>query len=339
MVKQHSQEEWPVMISDFGRIHSTDVIEREAASALGLRFRQLSAGSFDSELRFARTDHVVAYHERSNRTFQMQGTARADLFTFVAVLPGHPAGHWCGQPLGHDRMGTVSPGAEMTAVPRLGSHHWAIMAYPQVVLRLADEFEVRALGRSGSGVLECNPRSLHGFGSQLISLIDQLGLRPTHHDRAASRRIQRGILRALFTAIRSGERSPLSPPGNGSLRRRGLRRALDLIHESSDRVSIEELAAETGVSQRTLEYAFRDALDVTPVRYVLVHRLNGARRELGAADPAETSVTAIASRWGFTELGRFAVEYKKLFGESPSETLRGPGRTRTFDTRRLATLV
>jgi len=50
--------------------------------------------------------------------------------------------------------------------------------------------------------------------------------------------------------------------------------------------------------------------------------MNLARRALSRADSARTTVTAIALDHGFGELGRFSVQYRRLFGESPSETLR-----------------
>jgi AraC-like DNA-binding protein len=49
--------------------------------------------------------------------------------------------------------------------------------------------------------------------------------------------------------------------------------------------------------------------------------MHSARRALREAAPS-TSVTDIAMRYGFWQLGRFAVEYKALVGESPSATLR-----------------
>ena len=82
------------------------------------------------------------------------------------------------------------------------------------------------------------------------------------------------------------------------------------------------LADRVGVSQRTLEASFREEFGVTPVRYLRVRRMNEARRELVTTAPGTGTVTAIATRHGFDELGRFSVEYRQLFGESPRETLR-----------------
>jgi transcriptional regulator GlxA family with amidase domain len=55
-------------------------------------------------------------------------------------------------------------------------------------------------------------------------------------------------------------------------------------------------------------------------------RLDSVRTELTNSDPGGTTVTAVAGRWGFVHLGRFADQYRQQFGESPSETLRATVR-------------
>jgi AraC-like DNA-binding protein len=60
------------------------------------------------------------------------------------------------------------------------------------------------------------------------------------------------------------------------------------------------------------------------VRYLWLRRMNLVRPALLRADPAVATVTGIATDHGFWELGRFSVEYRALFGESPSATLRRP---------------
>jgi len=76
-----------------------------------------------------------------------------------------------------------------------------------------------------------------------------------------------------------------------------------------------------GVGARTVQRSFREYFDLTITDYLNAVRLDAAHRELAAAQPAQDSVTAIALRSGFSHLGRFSVEFRKRFGESPRETL------------------
>ncbi|MGZ0714390.1 AraC family transcriptional regulator [Pseudomonas palleroniana] len=86
-------------------------------------------------------------------------------------------------------------------------------------------------------------------------------------------------------------------------------------------LSIEQLAEHAGVSVRTLFAGFRDFCDTTPMAYLRNLRLEQVHLEL-SSQSREASVTDIAFKWGFAHLGRFAQEYKKRFGETPSTTLR-----------------
>jgi transcriptional regulator GlxA family with amidase domain len=75
------------------------------------------------------------------------------------------------------------------------------------------------------------------------------------------------------------------------------------------------------VSERTLRKAFHQLYGVPPCRHLRMLRLSQARRALMAADDKLVTVTEIATDCGFLELGRFSVEYRKVYGESPSQTL------------------
>jgi AraC-like DNA-binding protein len=100
-----------------------------------------------------------------------------------------------------------------------------------------------------------------------------------------------------------------------------VRKVEDWIEEQPAQ-SVIDICHGLGVSLRTLQRAFHGTLGIGPSRYLAVRRLARARNALLAAEPYETSVTAIAIDLGFWELGRFAGYYRRMFGESPSETLR-----------------
>jgi AraC-like DNA-binding protein len=86
-------------------------------------------------------------------------------------------------------------------------------------------------------------------------------------------------------------------------------------------ISVDQLAALSGVSLRSLYAGFKQFCGVSPMQYLKQLRLERARAELMGHTQIDT-VAGIALRWGFDHLGRFAIDYKKRFGESPSQTLR-----------------
>jgi AraC-like DNA-binding protein len=87
------------------------------------------------------------------------------------------------------------------------------------------------------------------------------------------------------------------------------------------KVALSEICDEIEVPERTLRMCCEEFVGVSPMRYLLLQRLNRARSALKRADPSTTSVAEIARNHQFLELGRFAVTYRATFGESPSATL------------------
>jgi AraC family transcriptional regulator, ethanolamine operon transcriptional activator len=84
-----------------------------------------------------------------------------------------------------------------------------------------------------------------------------------------------------------------------------------------------DLCEAAGVSERTLRNAFQSVYGMSPIRFLQLRRLHQVRRALRR--DAAVSVTEVALRHGFVNLGRFAAEYRQLFGESPSLTRRNAG--------------
>lgn len=102
-----------------------------------------------------------------------------------------------------------------------------------------------------------------------------------------------------------------------------LRRAEDFLMQHLTRpVTRPELAAAAGVSIRTVSRGFHERYGIGPLAWLKLRRLEAAQRELRSMAPGETSVTEVALRYGFEHLGRFAADYRRRFGETPSATLR-----------------
>ena len=85
-------------------------------------------------------------------------------------------------------------------------------------------------------------------------------------------------------------------------------------------VTLTELSRHCGVAQRTLEYGFRQVYDTTPLAFIRSQRLTRNRMALLGAR-ASTSISDTARACGFTHMGQYCKDYRRLFGETPSMTL------------------
>lgn len=97
----------------------------------------------------------------------------------------------------------------------------------------------------------------------------------------------------------------------------------DLANNSGEALpNLDLISSELGVGRRTLFYALRQSLGLTPRRYLEIRRLIELRKQLRKTDPSDSTVTDLATELGFGDLGRMAGKYRRQFGEYPSETLR-----------------
>jgi len=105
--------------------------------------------------------------------------------------------------------------------------------------------------------------------------------------------------------------------------RRVVQRTRDYLQTYTDRcVTVHELCEQLGSSPRALQDCFHKHLGLSPKAYLKARKLNEAHRELQNVDSTCASVRAVAERFGFWHLSQFAVDYRHLFGELPSVTLR-----------------
>jgi AraC family ethanolamine operon transcriptional activator len=168
-------------------------------------------------------------------------------------------------------------------------------------------------------------RTLHqaAFGELVSGWFTAAGSAAARGRRLDRRSIGRSVLQSVLHLVCASTEDD-GPPPAGWRSLRICRAATAVVEQWQDAEApptVADLCAGAGVSERTLQYAFRDHVGMSPVAHLRCRRLNGARAALLAADPQAISVTDVAMRFSFLHLGRFAGDYKRLFGEAPSVTL------------------
>jgi AraC family ethanolamine operon transcriptional activator len=137
------------------------------------------------------------------------------------------------------------------------------------------------------------------------------------------------LLHAYLTMLAEAAKGERLPDRHTWLDAARLLRLADeyVRHRDDEPILVGELAQACDVPRRTLTRAFHRFVGMGPGAYLRRRRLSAARRELRTAAPGSVTITDVAFRFGFWHLSRFAVEYRSMFGESPSQTLhrrRGP---------------
>lgn len=245
--------------------------------------------------------------------------------TVFVPLAGLQVGN--GQPLHDHSVLVLNPRAELTVASR-EAHDWCSVFLPNDLFNLDESANAESSGASpDSQVIDIGSQATIRLRRLLASLERSLRLEP---DLTSTSAIQKSIeseLLAAFQFVVAGNDAPQPKMGRPCFPRREIiRRTVDKVEQhENESLSIEELVQEVGVSERTLRDIFLNYYGVPPQRYFTVKRLHQARAVLQDADPACTRVTAVAAEFGFWHFGRFARNYRRLFGEAPSQTLKKYG--------------
>lgn len=138
-----------------------------------------------------------------------------------------------------------------------------------------------------------------------------------------ARTLEQGLARSMIYCIADSEAE--FQHTENMRRSTVISRLEEVLASHRDRpLHLAEICQATGIPERTLRVYCHEHLGVGPIKYLWLRRMFLVRAALLRASAAVASVTGIASDYGFWELGRFAVQYRTLFGERPSETLHRP---------------
>jgi AraC family ethanolamine operon transcriptional activator len=288
-----------------------------------LRMQQMSRGDFRADLDFAQVNGILLTQERWSRRVFATGATPAGYFAVAGVCTEKLI-KYAGVQIGCANIMTGVDGTDIEFATPDGSEHWVMLVpIPLFVAQLGDQLAAELLprGRTFNG----DPRIIRQLSSLVFRVIAKL--RENRSSRANGlllNAIQSQLLGAVTELLVSSDRNPerSTPRKRFHACRRAIRFAGQLDHP----ISVDELAAAAGVTRRVLELGFKESFDISPQRYLRRARLNGLHRDLRGASANGTTVTEAANRWGFVELGRTAGDFRELFGESPSATLKREGR-------------
>jgi AraC-like DNA-binding protein len=217
------------------------------------------------------------------------------------------------------------PGDQIDCASEPGFHVMTYSISERLLSKLGHDSGIHRPGKTlqRNKVVPISNRSREALQGAIAGIYHQVGpdgkgLKSEPVRGALEKTIPRLILSAIAEAQDIKIRSPLT-------KRR--RQALMTIEQNLTSspipfTTVGELCHATRVSERTLQYLFRQKYGITPKAYLKLVRLNKVRRALYRADFRKTKIADIANENGFWHMGQFAKDYKKLFGELPSETFK-----------------
>ena len=289
-------------------------------------YHQLSGGNFRGVLNEAWFGNVQLFREQTNRIVYQTGKAWDGSRTLAIPIQIEGDGLFCGSRFGGNSMITLGHG---------DTFDFRTPETLDVLAVSADAKDLREFGLHvwktdiddricGPGILSLAPGAVDSLKKFLLLAFDTIKTTPRILNYPQIRkRMEQEIYNNLFSVLCGSDELKIESSTSPSRKTIVSRAKEYVLNNPEEPVMIADLCRVLGVSRRTLQYSFEGVLDVSPVTYLRSVRLVNVRRFLKQAPcDSETYVADAAARWGFWHLSRFAADYKLLFGELPSQTLR-----------------
>lgn len=303
---------------------SFDEIAEYADSLQGvwnLDFRQFTTAAGAGACRYATDGRALIYREHYQAVIGVRGALGGEAICFMLTNDSGRSGKWDGGGWPNASIAYGRSDREVAAMMPGGTVNHAAVVSLDV---FQNEFECLA-GRSVEKLFP-NDEVFLGINPEAGKILEMEWLDMLETPRS-QRNLTRGIIESL---VRACDNPVAGRCGSLKPSKALFRRAMDLIDGADGLMTSADLALMLGVSLRSLELAFKACAGMPPVRYLHLHRLNHVHELLLKAEPSEVSVSTVALEHGFMQLGRFSGEYRRLFGELPSATLRKTWRRPGF---------
>jgi AraC-like DNA-binding protein len=277
---------------------------------------------------------AVVFHS-TNRRVRTRTSARGGLLAYV-TFGRKSKGTANGIPVGAGLMLAAAPDVEASFVADAGYESVTFLLRPDEI-----RAHLAARQRDGEFRLPRGVETLHVDGESARRLfewgkrlVDAAARQPELFNERETERIAAHVeLVELLLAVLGGARD--FEPDRSDRTRQAQAHIVKVAEDhalsrTGDHLYVSDLCKAAAVSERALEYAFKEVMGMTPVTYLIRVRLHRVRQTLLAATQGSTTVSTEALNWGFWHFGEFSRAYKDCFGELPSDTLRRkPGELQT----------
>ena len=292
------------------------------------RFQQISAGPCQGEIQIVEGRFIRLFRAKTNQVLLTRGTGRPGWIDVALVTPRNQKSLWQGRQV--DPSHVVFRGANV-GVDNLAARDAEMITFsiPANLLKrassetLPSDMDPDRIDWGCNYVDKCR---FTAFGEIAKVIIKSALSDPTYLLSADCLAREEECLFAALAAIDSsvGNKRRASRGKRADIVRRGEAYLRD--HLTSP-VGLMDLCEELGSSARTVQYAFRDRFGIGPIEYLRMLRLDEVRRDLKSEDGKGLRIQEVAVRWGFSHLGNFAADYRKHFGELPSDTAKSRSRS------------
>lgn len=291
----------------------------ESIRSWNLDFRPLSAPSKGGRLGRivqSRCGPVELSHARITVSLDQRGVPPAGMFTFVILESVMHRLWWRGHDVDQDTVPVFPIGSELQCISGSDFGVHTISVDEGVIERACAAREIDLLPqRRRAEIFRASSHLLDGLRRLLRLLMEG--------ERTLSPAETEAALQDLLVAwMSSGEATSRSRPCLRA-RDRAVRKSLEIMEEVDwVELSPAQLSDLGGVSERTLQYAFRERFGLTPAAFLKARRLAAVRNELRRARASGCRISDVMARYGFWHMGQFASDYRRVFGELPSDTVK-----------------
>ena len=296
----------------------------EVAPKWNLNFKQLDRGNFCGELFLVDLGDLQVSLSSFNRKFDQEGTTPTGYRTFAVLASMDQQIIWRGKQVSGKNLLVFPQTNEVDALSYPGFKVYNIAISIEKVrdfLNVHDLDEEKVF-QSNEGIVTPGNRVVNDIRHQLEYLTSVVNENPKGINSRAFYQIFTKEIPSLVLNSVITEKSIVQPSTLG-FRKRTLRKALEYLRSCKNEMpTVAELCLIAGASQRTIEYAFKEKYGFGPKEYMKKLSLNHVHNALKSADPDTETIKQLAGKFGFWHMGQFSVDYKKLFCELPSETLR-----------------